>query len=327
MLDRRRCLTSGVSAAILPFCGGFAAAQLGKQSIRVIVPFTAGTGIDILARVLSENLQPELHQPIVVLNRPGASGNIGTQEAARAAPDGLTLLVTAPSHVLANIGPFKTLPFDPLTSFAPIIEVATGDLVLVVHPSVKVNTLQDFIALAQAKPGELNYASPGTMSAQHFAMELFKVISKTDIVYVPYPGSAEAIRDVVGGYVQAMFMPLHTALPLIESKQLKALAIASPERTPLAPDIPTNREAGLEGADVGLWYGLLAPAGTPKEIIDRYNTMTNQILNTAKVKDALANQGLNVTGGSPGDFAKFLQDQVRLWEKVLIDTKIDPAKG
>jgi tripartite-type tricarboxylate transporter receptor subunit TctC len=173
----------------------------------------------------------------------------------------------------------------------------------------------------------LNYASTGPLSAQHLAMELFKIASKTDIVHVPYPGSAGAIRDVVAGHVQAMFMPLHTALPLVAAKQLKALAIASPQRSPLAPEISTNRDAGLTNADVGLWYGLLAPAGTPKDVVDRYNAQVNQILATTKVKEALAKQGLLVVGGTPQQFEDFLVKEVQLWEKVLIEAGIKPEKS
>jgi tripartite-type tricarboxylate transporter receptor subunit TctC len=303
-----------------------AKAQIKARNITIIVPFSPGTGVDILARVIGEELQGMTGQPVVVENKPGASGNIGTYEVARAEPDGNTLLLTAPSHVLSNLGEFKKFNFDPVKSFAPIVEVATGDLALVVHPSVKADNLQDFLKLAKAQPGTLNYASTGPLSAQHLAMELFKVASKTDIVHVPYPGSAGAIRDVVAGHVQAMFMPLHTALPLISNKQIKALAISSPKRSSLAPEIPTNTDAGLTGADVGLWYGLLAPAGTPKEIVDRYNTQVNQILTTAKVKEALAKQGLVVVGGTPQQFQDFLVKEVQLWEKVLLEAGIKPEK-
>ena len=245
---------------------------------------------------------------------------------ARATPDGYTLLLTAPSHVLSNLGEFKKFNFDPVKSFAPIVEVATGDLALVVHPSVKADNLQDFLKLAKAEPGKLNYASTGPLSAQHLAMELFKVASKTDIVHVPYPGSAGAIRDVVAGHVQAMFMPLHTALPLISNKQIKALAISSPKRSALAPEIPTNSDAGLIGADVGLWYGLLAPAGTPKEIIDRYNSQVNQILTTAKVKEALAKQGLVVVGGHAAAIRGLPGEGSSALGKVLLEAGIKPEK-
>ena len=303
-----------------------AVAQVKGRNITIVVPFSAGTGVDILARVIGEELQPMLGQAVVIENKPGASGNIGTNEAARATPDGNTLLLTAPSHILSNLGEFKKFPFDPVASFAPIVEVATGDLALVVHPSVKADNLQEFLNLARAEPGKLNYASTGPLSAQHLAMELFKTASKTNIVHVPYPGSAGAIRDVVAGHVQAMFMPLHTALPLISNKQIKALAISSPKRSPLAQDIPTNNDAGLKGADVGLWYGLLAPAGTPKDVVDRYNTLVNKILALPKVKDALAKQGLVVVGGTPQQFEDFLKKEVQLWEKVLIDAGIKPEK-
>lgn len=316
-------------------CGALAAAaglspaeaQVKGRNITIVVPFTAGTGVDILARVIGDELQTMLGQSVVVENKPGASGNIGTNEVARAAPDGHTLLLTAPSHVLSNLGEFKKFAFDPVTSFEPIVEVATGDLTLVVHPSVKAETLQEFLALARAEPGKLNYASTGPLSAQHLSMELFKIASKADIVHVPYPGSAGAVRDVAAGHVQTMFMPLHTALPLIASKQIKALSIASPKRSQLAPDIPTNSEAGLKGADVGLWYGLLAPAGTPKDIVDRYNELANKILSSAKVKNALAKQGLVVVGGTPQQFGDFLKAEVRRWEKVLVDANIKPEKN
>jgi tripartite-type tricarboxylate transporter receptor subunit TctC len=323
MLRNRWLIFFGFTLLLAP---SLATAQSETRPITIVVPFTAGTGVDILARVIGDEMQSRLGQPVVIENKPGASGNIGTYQVARAASDGLTLLMTAPSHVLSNIGAFKKFPFDPQTSFAPVIEVATGALALVVHHSVPAKTLREYVELTRSKPGELNYASTGPLSAQHLAMELFKLATKTNVVHVPYPGSAGAIRDVVAGHVNAMFMPLHTALPLLPGQQIRALAVASERRSALAPDVPTIAEEGVKGADVELWYGLLAPAGTPKELLERYNKLTNEILALPKVHAELSKQGLVIVGGSARQFEDFIADEVRRWEKVIVDAGLTPNK-
>jgi tripartite-type tricarboxylate transporter receptor subunit TctC len=285
------------------------------------VPFTPGTGPDSLARILGEELRQRWKQPVIVENKAGASGNIGTQAAARAVPDGHGLLVTVNTFVM-NASLFRSVPYDPQTDFVPIAELATGTLALVVHPSVNVATLPELISAAKARPGQINYASPGRGTPQHLAMELFKLTAKVDIKHVPYTGSAGAVKDLAGGHVSAMFLPVHTALPLAEAGQIRILAVGSETRTQQAPNVPTLAELGVTGFDVDLWYGVLAPAGTPKDIIDRYNAAFNEILAQPNVRAALEKQGLAARGGPPERLAELIAKDRPRWAKVVKDAEI-----
>jgi tripartite-type tricarboxylate transporter receptor subunit TctC len=300
-----------------------AAAQQPGRTITIVVPYTPGTGIDILARLLGEELQKRWGQPVVVENKPGASGNIGTQQVARAAPNGHTLLMAANTFVM-NASLFKSLPYDPQTSFAPIAEVATGSIALVVHPSLAATSVRELIADAKARPGQINYASPGRGTPQHMTMELFKLTAGVSLTHVPYSGSAGAVRDLVGGHVGAMFLPLHTALPLVADKQIRLLAVGGNTRSALAPDAPTLEEQGGAGFDVDLWYALLGPAGMPAEMVARYNTEINDILKLPAVRDALANQGLLARGGTAARLAEMMASDQPRWAKVVKDAGISP---
>jgi len=311
-------------AAIFTLASAAVQAQrLSDRNIFLTVPFTAGTGPDLLARILGEELRQRWGQAVVVDNKPGASGNIGTQAAARAAPDGHTLLMTVNTFVM-NASLFKTVPYDPQKSFVPIAEIATGALALVVHPSLGANSVQEFVAAAKARPGEINYASPGRGTPQHLAMELFKLTMKADIKHIPYPGSAGAVKDLVGGHVLAMFLPVHTALPLAQDKQIRILAVGSEKRAPQAPDVRTLAEQGVAGFDVDLWYGILAPAGTPQPIIDRYNTVMNEILAQPNVRAALEKQGLIPRGGPPERLAELIARDTPRWANVVREAGITP---
>jgi tripartite-type tricarboxylate transporter receptor subunit TctC len=292
-----------------------------QQTIRLNVPFSPGTGPDLLARILSEELRQRWNQPVIVENKTGASGNIGTDAAARAAPDGNTLLVTVNTFVM-NASLYRSIPYDPEKSFAPIVEIATGVLALVVHPSININTFPELIAVARSKPGEINYASPGRGTPQHLAMELLKLTAKINLTHIPYPGSAGAVKDLAGGHVSAMFLPIHTALPLAEAGQIRILAVGSQARAPQAPHVPTLAELGVTDFDVDLWYGVLAPVDTPKAIVDRYNAVFNEILAQPGVRAVLDKQGLIAQGGSPERLAELIgRDRVR-WAKVVNDAQI-----
>lgn len=319
-INRRSILLAGACSLIAP---ASRAQRLSDRAITIIVPFTPGTGIDILARLVGEELQRRWGQPVVVENKPGASGNIGTQQAARAEPDGHTLLMTANTFVM-NAGLFKSLPYDPQKSFAPIIEVATGSLALVVHPSHSAASVGELVSDAKARPDQLNYASPGRGTPQHLAMELFKLTAGISLRHVPYSGSAGAVRDLVGGHVSAMFLPLHTVLPLVAEKQVRLLAVGGSGRSVLAPDVPTLGEQGVSGFDVDLWYGLLAPAGTSAEIIARYNGALNDILMQRAVRDALGKQGLQARGGPSAQLAGLIAKDQPRWSKVVKDAGIAP---
>jgi tripartite-type tricarboxylate transporter receptor subunit TctC len=300
-----------------------ASAQQAGRTVTIVVPYTPGTGIDILGRLLGEELQKRWGQPFVVENKPGASGNIGTQQVARAAPDGHTLLMAANTFVM-NASLFKSLPYDPQTSFAPIAEVATGSIALVLHPSMTATSVRELIADAKARPGQINYASPGRGTPQHMTMELFKLTAGVSLTHVPYSGSAGAVRDLVGGHVGAMFLPLHTALPLVADKQIRLLAIGGSQRSELAPDTPTLEQQGVAGFDVDLWYALLAPAGTSAEIVGRYNTEINDILKQPAVRDALSKQGLQPRGGTAARLGEMMASDQPRWAKVVKDAGIAP---
>lgn len=316
----RRTVLGFLVAAVAPMMSRPAPAQ-AAQTIRLNVPFSPGTGPDLLARILSEELRQRWNQPVIVENKPGASGNIGTQFAARAAPDGLNLLVTVNTFVM-NASLYPNIPYDPEKDFVPIAEIATGALALVVHPSLNVNTAAELIALARAKPGVINYASPGRGTPQHLAMELFKLTAQINLTHIPYSGSAGAVKDLAGGHVSAMFLPVHTALPLSEAGQIRILAVGSRQRAPQAPQVPTLAELGVADFDVDLWYGVLAPANTPKEIVDRYNTTFNEILAEPNVRTLLDKQGLIAQGGPPQRLADLIAKDRPRWAKVVKDAQI-----
>jgi tripartite-type tricarboxylate transporter receptor subunit TctC len=316
----RRAVLGILAASLTSMRQGLAQGQQ-QQTIRLNVPFSAGTGPDLLARILSEELRQRWNQPVIVENKPGASGNIGTQAAARANPDGLTLLVTVNTFVM-NASLFSSIPYDPEKSFEPIAEIATGVLALVVHPSLNVSTFPELIALARSKPGEINYASPGRGTPQHLAMELLKLTAQINLTHIPYPGSAGAVKDLAGGHVSAMFIPVHTALPLAEAGQIRILAVGSQARAQRAPQVPTLAELGVTGFDVDLWYGVLAPAGTPKDIVERYNAVFNEILAEPRVREILDRQGLLAEGGPPQRLADLIARDLPRWAKVVKDARI-----
>jgi tripartite-type tricarboxylate transporter receptor subunit TctC len=291
------------------------------RPIRLIVPFTAGTGPDILARTLGEAMAKRLGQSIVVENKAGASGNIGTEQVAKASPDGYTILVTVTTFAMAP-ALFKPLPFDPVNDFAPIGEVAVGNLALVVNPALNVATVPDLVTLAKSKPGTLNYASPGNGTPQHLAMELFKQQMGVDIVHVPYKGSAGAVSDVIANQVPMMIMPVHTALPYAAAGKLKILAVSGDKRSALAPDSPTFREAGMRDFDIDLWYGLLAPAQTPRPIIDRLNQEIALALGQSEIRESLVKQGLTPATGTPEALGALIRSDLARWEKVVAQAKI-----
>jgi tripartite-type tricarboxylate transporter receptor subunit TctC len=316
----RRTVLGILAIALAPVMPGLALGQ-SQQTIRLNVPFSAGTGPDLLARILGEELRQRWNQSVIVENKPGASGNIGTQAAARAAPDGQTLLVTVNTFVM-NASLYKSIPYDPETSFVPIAEIATGVLALVVHPSLNVSTFPELIALARSKPGEINYASPGRGTPQHLAMELLKLTAQINLTHVPYAGSAGAVKDIAGGHVSAMFLPIHTALPLAETGQIRILAVGSQVRAQQAAQVPTLAELGVTDFDVDLWYAVLAPAGTPKDVVDRYNAVFNEILAQPSVRTVLERQGLIAHGGPSERLAALIaKDRVR-WAKVVKDAEI-----
>jgi tripartite-type tricarboxylate transporter receptor subunit TctC len=316
----RRTLLATLAASV-SLIGEASAQRLSERPIMIVVPFTPGSGPDVLARIVGEELRKRWNQPVVIDNRPGASGNLGAGFAAKAAPDGHTLVLSV-NTFLMNAALYKSMPYDPVKSFDPIVELATGALALAIHPSVPAKTTRELIDYAKAKPGDLTYASPGRGTPQHLAMELFKLTAGVDLRHVPYTGSAGAVKDLAGGHVNAMFIPVHTVLPLAADNQVRLLALGSQQRSSLAPELATLSEQGLSGFEVDLWYALSAPAGTPKDIIDRYNAVVNEILASADVKDQLAKQGLVPVGGTPQQLADLIQKDLPRWAKVVKDAGI-----
>jgi tripartite-type tricarboxylate transporter receptor subunit TctC len=299
-----------------------AAAQTPGRTITIVVPFTPGNNtVDILARMIGEELKQRLGQPVIIENKPGASGNIGAQAVANAAPDGHTLLMSA-SPLTQNVGLFKNLPYDPLKSFSPIIHTSEIAIALAVHPSVPAKTTQEFVNHLKARPGQLNYSSPGHGTPHHLTMELFKLATGTNLQHVPARGSAPAVQDLIGGHVRAMFLPVSVALPLAQANQIRLLAVASASRLRAAPDLPTLTEQGIEGVEVPLWYGMFGPAGMPAEMIARYNTLINEILRSPEVAAKLEKQAIDTVGGSPEQFGKFIADDLAKWLKTVKDAGI-----
>jgi tripartite-type tricarboxylate transporter receptor subunit TctC len=295
-----------------------------SKPIKLIVPFTPGTGIDILARTLGQKIGEDWKASVVVDNRPGASGNIGTEAVAKAAPDGYTLLTTA-STIVLNRSLFKTVPYDPIKDFAPIAPLAVGRLALVTNPSVAAKTAADFIAYAKSNPGKLFYGSPGNGTPHHLAMEVFKSATGINVVHVPYKGTAGAVQDLLGGQIHVMFLPVHVALPLVEGGKLNMLAAGGAERASATPNVPSLAEAaGVGDVDTDIWYALYAPAGTSPDIVAKLNTEMNRVLKDPATIDTLTKQGLQPTGGSPGDLAKLTRSDLDRWATVIRQAKIQP---
>jgi tripartite-type tricarboxylate transporter receptor subunit TctC len=312
--------------AVLCMLAAGAAAQgsYPASAIKVIVPFTPGTGIDILARTLGQKIGEDWKQPVVVDNRPGASGNIGTEAVAKAAPDGYTLLMTANTIVL-NRSLFKSIPYDPIKDFVPVAPLAIGRLALVMHPTGGVQTVSDLIKLAKREPGKLNYGSPGNGTPHHLAMELFKSKTGIDVVHVPYKGTSGAVTDLLSGQISVMFLPVHVALPYVESGKLTMLAAGGMARASATPTVPSLAEAaGIRDIDTDIWYGLYAPAGTPDDIVRKLGGEINAVLKSADVVEALAKQGLQSTGGTASDLAQMTRSDLERWSIVVREARIQP---
>jgi tripartite-type tricarboxylate transporter receptor subunit TctC len=318
----------GALAASLLFSmsSGMALAQdsYPAKSVKIVVPFTPGTGIDILARTLGQKMGDDWKVAVVVENKPGASGNIGTEAVAKSSPDGYTLLMTA-STIVLNRSLFVSIPYDPIKDFAPVAPLAIGQLALVINPSVKARTVKEFIALAKESPGAMSYGSPGNGTPHHLAMELFK--SKTGIVllHVPYKGTAGATQDLIGGQINAMFLPVHVALPLVAAGKLNMLAAGGTQRSAVTPDVPSLAEAtGVRDIDTDIWYGLYVPILTPAAIIDKLNNTLNKLLKSPEVADTLRKQGLTPTGGTPEQLAEITRTDLVRWANVVREAKIQP---
>src|SRR5882724_2676525 len=294
------------------------------KALRMIVAYPPGGGTDIVGRMLAQKLGESLGQSVVVENRGGASGNIGTELAARAAPDGYTILMGNVAPNAINVSLFKDLPFDPVADFAPVSLVASTPNILVVHPSTPARTVKEVIALAKAKPGTLNFASAGMGSSSHLAGELFRILAGADIVHVPYKGAGPAMVDVLSGQVQLYFATMPAAMPHVKSGKLAPVAVTSSRRSQALPDLPTTAESGVSGYEASTWYGLLAPARTPGAAVARLHEGVVKILADAAVREKLADQGFEPVGDSPGEFAAYIKSEIAKWGKVIRDAGIRP---
>ena len=287
-----------------------------NRAVKIIVPFGAGGPADIYARFIGQHLQESLKQSFVVEDRPGAGSIIGTGEVAKAAPDGYTLLMMSNTHTTnETLRPNK--PFQLMRDFVPVAPVNYSDLIMVVHPSVAAKDLKEFLALLKAKPGDLNYASSGPGTPYHMAGELFKAMSGTDIVHVPHKASGEARNAVIGGHVQMMIDAITTTAPTVEGGQVRALGTTGKARSKLLPNVPTISEAGVPGYEATIWLGIMAPAGTPKPIVDKLNAEINKVLGKPEVKEAWAKQGAEPLVMTPAEFDTYLRGDIDKWAKVI----------
>ena len=287
------------------------------RPIHIVVPFSAGAGVvDIMARLVGQHLATSIGQPVLIDNRPGAGGIAGTDIASKAAADGYTLLMT---NVSLGVSPFlyRSLPFDPQKDFVPVTMVNSAPLLLVTHPSVAATTAQELIALAKARPGELNYGSGGVGSTPHLSVELFKSIAGIDATHVPYKGGAPALADLVGGQLSFMIENMPGTMPFVNSGKLRALAITSAKRSPLAPNLPTLTEAGLTGYEVTGWNGLFANKGTPPVIINKLSAEVAKVLRLPEVRQRLSSLGAEAVGSPPDEFASFFRADMARWGKII----------
>jgi tripartite-type tricarboxylate transporter receptor subunit TctC len=294
---------------------------LPPTPIRLIVPFTPGTGIDLIARTVGPRLSERLGRPVLVDNRAGASGNIGTEAVVRAAPNGATLLVTVNTLVM-NASLYPQLPFDPVKDLTPVSLTSWGQLLLVANPKTGFKSAADLVAAARQAPGRINYGSPGVGTPHHLAMELFKATTGLFVTHIPYRGTGPAVADLLGGQIDTMFLPIHVALPYVKAGKLVALGIGSDKRHPLLADVPTLAEAKAGNVNVDMWYGIFAPHGTPPDLVALLNREIRDILLSDEVRKAFQTQGMDPSGSTPADFQRLVEQDAKRWAELIRTQKI-----
>ena len=299
---------------------GVAAETWPAKAVHVIVPFPPGSSPDLIARMLTDKLAQALGHAVIVENKPGAGGNLGTGLVAKAEPDGYTLCLSIPGPLAVNTVLYKKMEYDPFTELAPITLVALSPNVLIVNPSLGVNSVKEFIDYAKARPGKLNYGSVGNGSASHLTMELLKMQAGVDIVHVPYPGSQQVNTAILAGQIQAGFVVPATAMPLAQSGRVKALAVTSNVKSPVLPDLPTVAEAGFPGFESSAWIGMVAPAKTPKPIIDRLNRELVAIIHSQDVREKMLRIYFQAVGTPPEGLSKLMRSEREGWAKVIKQT-------
>ena len=323
MITLRRLQSLALTAALMTLVTGSALAQstYPSQTVKIIVPFTPGTGMDTIARVVAPRLSERLGQPVVVQNQPGASGNIGADAVAKSTPDGYTVLMGANTMLMAS-QMYKSVSFDPIKDFAPVSMAAYGSLMLVAHPKTGIKSLPELVKQAQARPGAISFGSPGVGTPHHMAMELFKLESNTFMLHVPYRGSAGYTQDLLGGELNVGFLPVHIAQGFVKNGRLNALAVGSPKRHPVAPDVPTFDEVGVKRVDVDLWYAFFVPSKTPGAVVSRLNTEMAAILRQNDVKDILGKAGMDAVPSTPAELAAISAKDYPRWGTVIRSKQI-----
>jgi tripartite-type tricarboxylate transporter receptor subunit TctC len=316
MLKKLTACFAGLIAAVA-LSSAAPAADYPSRPVTIVVAFTPGGPSDVLSRIIGRRLQEILHQPFIVENRPGAGGNIAAEQVKNAAPDGYTLLMGNNSILATNAALYRKLSYDAEKDFAPISLVGTQANILVVNPSVPANSMAELIALAKASPGSLNFASSGHGAAAHLAGELFKTEAKINIVHVAYKGAAPALQDVIAGHVHMMFATAASVIGLIKNEKVRALAVTTPKRSALLPDLPTVDELGIKGFDATTWHGLVAPAGTPKDIINMLHIATTEALKDTATQQSLRDLGVDIIGSSPKEFEDYIKSEIPKWTAVV----------
>lgn len=290
--------------------------QYPSQTIKIIVPYTSGTGMDIVSRVIAPKLSERVGQPVVVQNIPGASGNIGTDLAAKAAPDGYTILMGPNTMTMAS-QMYKNVSYDPAKDFSPVILAAYGSFMLVSSKKSNITSVEDLVKRAKANPGSINYGSPGVGTPHHLAMELFKLESNTFMVHVPYRGTSGYTQDLVSGQIDIGFLPVHAGRSMVNSGRLTALAVGSKKRHPIAPDVPTFDEAGIKRVDVDLWYAFFVPSKTPQSIVTLLNTEIAAILRQSEIKETLSKAGMDTVTSTPAELSSIVVKDYARWGNVI----------
>jgi tripartite-type tricarboxylate transporter receptor subunit TctC len=318
-----RTLIFGLSMLLVPPAAQ--AQDFPNRQIRLIVPFPAGGPNDIIARLVGQRMSELFKQTIIIDNRSGQAGVLGTDVVAKAAPDGYTIGIVSASSLVIN-PTMEKIAYDPKKDLAPVTLVTTVPEMLVVASNVPANNMAELVALAKAQPGKLNFASAGVGGLPHLAGELLKLTAKIDIVHVPYRGAAPAINDLLGQQVQMVFLDLPVILPQIQAGKLKPIALGARQRAPSAPDVPTTAEVGMPDLLIENWYGMIAPAGTPEKIVAEINRVANEAMNDPQVKQKLADQGLTVAGDTPEQFRAFIDSETTKWAKVMKDAGVPIEK-
>ena len=313
-----------MTAALATTCSA-AAQNYPVRPIRIVVVSTPGGSVDTMARTVGPKLAERWGQQVLVDNRPGAGGTIAAELVAKAPPDGYTLIMGTVASFATNVSLRKSLPYDPVRDFAPISLVATQNLMLLIHPSVPAKSVRELVALAKRQPGNLSFASAGNGTGGHLSGELFKLLAGIDMLHVPYKGVAPALVDVVSGQVSMTFASIISAMPQVKNNRLRPLAVTGAQRSRAAKELPTMIEAGVQGYESATWYGLLAPAGTPADIVTKLNSEVVAILKSPEMFDRLSKEGADPVGNSPAEFARHIQAEIEKWRKVIKAAGIRPS--